>query len=85
MVWHSYMLNPRSFFEDCLRYSTMDFWATGMPWTAVDASIDNSTFEYTCSDEARQLFEVKTGMPWNPLEGIDRLPTIGIMCPRCYM
>lgn len=80
MVWHSYMLNPRNYFEDCLRYNTMDFWATGMPWTAVDAAIDNATFEYNCNNEARQSFEAKTGFPWNSLDGPS---TVRIPCPRC--
>lgn len=29
-VWHSFMLNPRVFLEDCLRHRKMGSWATGL-------------------------------------------------------
>lgn len=35
MVWHAYTLNPRHFFEDCLRAGKMDLWYTGLPWKAI--------------------------------------------------
>lgn len=40
MVWHSFMLNPRTYLEDCLRFGMMGLWKTGLPWKAVDAVID---------------------------------------------
>jgi hypothetical protein len=31
MVWHSYVLSPQCFLEDCLRTGKQDFWITGFP------------------------------------------------------
>lgn len=67
MCWHSYMLNPRSFFEDCLRHGKLDFWVTGMPWKVIDSCIDNDTFEYRVSYNTRQVFENSTGRAWDNL------------------
>ena len=80
MVWHSYMLNPRRFLEDCIRHGTMAFWQTGLPWVAVDASINNESFAYTCSNEAQRLFEAKTGLSW---ENSNQSPAIQPKCPKC--
>jgi len=82
MVWHSYMLNPRCFFEDCIRSGKMDFWVTGLPWNVINACIDNSTFDYTLSDEAMRAFEGITGLAWDNLhDGPDKV----ITCPKCQM
>jgi Glycine-rich domain-containing protein-like len=80
MVWHAYMLNPRCFFEDCIRYGKLDLWATGLPWAAVNACIDNSSFEYRTSEEAHQLFETSSGRPWDNLRDASEKP---LECPRC--
>lgn len=80
MVWHAYMLNPRSFLTDCIRTGKMKIWGTGLPWKAINASIDNSTFEYNPGEEARQRFESLTGRSWNNLEDP---PFVTLSCPRC--
>lgn len=80
MVWHAYMLNPRNFFEDCIRYGKMQFWFTGMPWEAVDACIDEETFDYTPSAAARERFKQCTGLAWDSL---DDPPHHTLQCPRC--
>ena len=80
LVWHSYMLNPRSFLADCLRAGKMKFWGTGLPWKAINATIDNGTFEYNPSEEARQRFESQTGRAWNNLNDP---PIVKLSCPRC--
>ena len=49
MVWHTFMLNPRRFTEDCIRYNKLRLWKTGLPWEAIDACINNETFEYSAS------------------------------------
>jgi len=74
------MLNPRSFFADCIRAGKMKFWGTGLPWKAINASIDNGTFEYNPSEEARQRFESRTGRAWN---NRDDPPFAKLSCPRC--
>ncbi|KAL8817101.1 MAG: hypothetical protein Q9191_008211, partial [Dirinaria sp. TL-2023a] len=80
MVWHTFMLNPRSFTEDCIRYKKPSLWKTGLPWQAIDACIDNETFEYSASTGARQRFESQTGYAWDSLYDS---PEIMIACPRC--
>ena len=74
------MLNPRNFLADCIRYGKLAFWATGMPWHAINAAIDNSTFEYDPGEAARQRFVSKTGRSWNNL---DEPPAPKTPCPRC--
>ncbi|KAI9872060.1 MAG: hypothetical protein M1830_002108, partial [Pleopsidium flavum] len=80
MVWHAYMLNPRSFFEDCIRFGKMDFWATGMPWSIIDPCIDKASFEYMASDDSMRTFETITGLAWDNLhDGLHAK----IICPKC--
>lgn len=56
MVWHSFMLNPRTYLEDCLRFGIMDIWKMGMPWKAVDAVI-NTWYDFLMvSVESCDLF-----------------------------
>ena len=80
MVWHSYMLNPRDFLEDCLRHRKMNFWREGLPWVAINGCIDNETFEYVVSDEARHSFEFQTGYAWDSLHDP---PNLSLDCPGC--
>lgn len=80
MVWHTFMLNPRNFLEDCIRYEKVGLWCSGFPWEAVNACIDNETFTYSASPNARQKFELETQRAWNSLD--DR-PAIDLECPKC--
>ena len=79
MVWHAFMLNPRCYLEDCVRFGLKDLWATGIPWPAVNAAIDTS-FNYTVPEEGMSMFLAKAGHNWNNAE--DSL-TKSIYCPRC--
>ncbi|TVY75725.1 Glycine-rich domain-containing protein, partial [Lachnellula suecica] len=79
MVWHSFMLNPRNYLEDCIRFGLKDLWATGMPWAAVNAAIDTS-FNYNVPDEAKASFVGKTGYNW---DNVDDTLTKSLNCPRC--
>ncbi len=80
MVLHAYMLNPRDFLEDCIRFGKINFWATGLPWNLIDSCIDNACFDYVASAEAIRAFETQTGLMWNNLhDGDDKL----ISCPGC--
>lgn len=67
MVWHAHTLNPRIFFEDCLRDGCLDFWATGLPWASIDACIENTTFEYDVGEGAQVNWERGTGRAWDNL------------------
>ena len=73
------MLNPRNYLEDCIRFGLKNLWATGMPWTAVNAAIDTS-FNYNVTEEAKASFVGKTGHNWDNAE--DSL-TKALNCPRC--
>ncbi|KAI9712799.1 MAG: hypothetical protein M1820_001421 [Bogoriella megaspora] len=80
MVWHAYLLNPRCFFEDCLRQSRIDFYAAYFPWKEISYNIDNKTLEYNPPSEAKEKFEHDTGLFW---ENLDDMADKTIRCPNC--
>ena len=80
MVLHSYMLNPRSFLEDCIRMSKMPLWNAGFPFELVDQCIDNRTLVYFPGDESVRFFEQRTTFFWDNL--LDSPDTL-VECPRC--
>ncbi|OJI81968.1 hypothetical protein ASPTUDRAFT_57718 [Aspergillus tubingensis CBS 134.48] len=80
MVWHSHMLNPRKYLEDCIRYGKMSVWGAGFPWELLDQQIDGTTFDYTATGEACRYFESQVGSSWDNL--LDPLTTI-VQCPNC--
>ncbi|KAJ5591410.1 hypothetical protein N7450_005382 [Penicillium hetheringtonii] len=67
MVWHSFMLNPRAFLEDCLRHRKMGFWATGLPWNIITQSLHPRTYRYDPGEQARVNFEKMCRRPWDNL------------------
>ena len=69
MVWHTYMLNPRAYLEDCLRGGHMALWHTGMPWHAIAPVINSETFDYTPSATARGVYPILTGDAWDAEDG----------------
>ncbi|CAG8952851.1 hypothetical protein HYFRA_00007564, partial [Hymenoscyphus fraxineus] len=79
MVWHSFMLNPRNYLEDCIRYGLNKVWATGMPWAAVNAAIDVN-FNYLIPEQAQLSFITTTGHNWDNAQ--DSM-TKQINCPSC--
>ena len=80
MVWHAHTLNPRCYFEDCVRVGRLDFWASGLPWELVDGAIDSTTFDYAAGPEARRAWEAGTTLAWdNLLDPADR----EVRCPAC--
>lgn len=80
MVWHSYLLNPRDFLEDCLRYKKTNFWRSGLPWPMIDSCIDDNSFDYSANVEAQSTFQTQTGLAWDSLN--DAL-TKAVPCPKC--
>ena len=82
MVWHSYLLNPRAFLEDCLRYKKMKFWRNGLPLLIIDACIDNDSFEYAANLEAQSTFPKQTGLAWDSLNDA---PAKVVPCPNCKL
>lgn len=81
MVWHAFQLNPRDFYEDCLRCGKMRLWRTGLPWAVIDPCTKNDTFEYNASDDAIDRFERILRRAWNNL---DDSPEGKVGCPGCH-
>ena len=79
MVWHAFMLNPRNYLEDCIRFGLKHLWATGMPWPAVNEAIDTD-FNYTVSKQGMETFSGMTGLSWN---NADDPIYKTLYCPRC--
>lgn len=79
MVWHSLMLNPRNYLEDCIRFGLKDLWATGMPWHAVNTAIDTN-FNYQVPEAAKERFTNATGHDWS---NANDHPAKTLNCPRC--
>lgn len=80
MVWHSHMLNPRDFLEDCIRSGKMSTWRTGFPFEAVNNCINDRTLEYSVSEESQQLFERQLQLKWDNLHDP---PSKEVVCPSC--
>jgi hypothetical protein len=79
MVWHSFMLNPRSYLEDCIRFGLVNVYSTGLPWVVVNGSIDTD-FKYSTTQAAKHFFETNTGLAWDNLDGpLNKT----LRCPRC--
>jgi hypothetical protein len=78
MVWHSYMLNPRIYLEDSVRYTKQTLWRTSFPWELIYKTIDNESFEYR--PEITVQFQQTTGRPWDALQD-DSLAEF--KCPEC--
>ena len=79
MVWHSFILNPRNYLEDCVRFGLKDLWATGMPWAAVNQAIDTG-FNYNVPQAGQDAFTKATGLSW--FSSQDPM-TKTLYCPRC--
>lgn len=80
MVWHTFMLNPRDYLSDCIRFGKQGLWTTGFPWHIINTCINDETFEYETSKEGCENFERCTGKPYNALE----MPSeIDMKCPKC--
>lgn len=79
MVWHAHMLNPRSFFEDCMRRGLRQLWTSGMPWPLINSSI-SIDFVYKVSDDCKAAWVGRTGHSWN---SIDDPLFKSLNCPAC--
>ncbi|KAF2680272.1 hypothetical protein K458DRAFT_434395 [Lentithecium fluviatile CBS 122367] len=53
MVWHSYLLNPRTYLEDCIRHSKHTLWQTPFPWKYIFDAIDGSSIAWDWRDDDR--------------------------------
>jgi Glycine-rich domain-containing protein-like len=80
MVLHSFMLNPRSFLEDCIRQNKMGLWHAGFPWAEVDACINSEAFTYIPQADSITSFEATASRAWGNL---DEPPIRKTSCPDC--
>lgn len=80
MVWHTHMLNPRAYLEDCIRTGRRALWLGGLPWATVNAAIDNTTFAYNAQEAAKTRWERATGLQW---ENTECPMTKQVSCPSC--
>ncbi|KAL8885874.1 MAG: hypothetical protein Q9215_006326 [Flavoplaca cf. flavocitrina] len=80
MVWHTHLLNPRDYLEDCTRRDRSLLWETGLPLYTIVSCIDNETFEYRIGDPTPNAFYRTTGLSWNSLDD-DQQPTLD--CAKC--
>lgn len=62
MVWHSFMLNPRLFMENCQNHVIHQL---RMPWKLVHQAIDNRNWTFTPDEEASNKFEELNSIPPN--------------------
>jgi hypothetical protein len=68
MVFHSYMLNPHDFLQDCLRNGAMELWKAGFPWDLVARNINNANLDYDPSLNVQNAFEERTKLAWSELD-----------------
>lgn len=80
LVWHSHMLNPKDYLEDCLRSGLRGLWTSGMPWKLVNRAID-SQFTYTVDVACMAAWESLTGRKWARV--VDA-PCKSVKCPSCF-
>jgi hypothetical protein len=80
MVWHAFMLNPRNYLEDCLRYGLKNLWTTGMPWKVVNSAI-STQLAYEPPQGAKDAWINATGRAWDNLE--DEMH-VKVKCPKCH-
>lgn len=78
IVWHAYMLNPRCYLEDCLRYGRMRLWNTPFPWQIAADCINSDTFAFEPSEGAKHLLNSMTGFNHDAVVGTRQLS-----CPNC--
>ncbi|KAG8765202.1 hypothetical protein FRC15_007150, partial [Serendipita sp. 397] len=88
MIWHTYLLNPRAFFEDAHRMSTTyctNLIATEeMPLTLISSLIDPQTLDPLPPSETRQLFfEQVSQMPYHMPMVTDYSDILTLNCPFC--
>ncbi|KAG8953977.1 hypothetical protein FRC04_000961 [Tulasnella sp. 424] len=89
MVWHSYLLHPRTYFEDGLRYNTGLLSRGSFPLHEIAVMIENEDPPRPGSAAQTRAYywESCTRQPWqlSPcLEGVeDGISFISIDCPAC--
>lgn len=79
LVWHSHMLNPRAYLEDCLRHGLKGLWHMGLPWNLVNGAID-AEFNYKATEECQNSWKERT---WREWDNVNDPPKKSLKCPVC--
>ncbi|CAK7903390.1 hypothetical protein CAAN1_07S07206 [[Candida] anglica] len=58
MVWHSFLLNPKSFYDTCARNRILDFAYFPFPLLRISEAIDNETFSFNPSNDQLDNFRL---------------------------
>ncbi|KAH8689422.1 hypothetical protein BGW36DRAFT_308446 [Talaromyces proteolyticus] len=84
MVWHTFMLNPRAYLEDCFRQARMNLWATPFPWDLINDCItcdDKNSYLYEPGKISRSTWRTQIGRKWdNVHDSLD----YNLDCPLCH-
>ncbi|KDQ09178.1 hypothetical protein BOTBODRAFT_179194 [Botryobasidium botryosum FD-172 SS1] len=84
MVWHTYLLNPRTYYEDGNRSTPLLHKINDFPLTLVGSLISPETHDLLPpSHERVQYFESHTGYPFHYVVSAAEDPAVDIACPRC--
>ncbi|KAG8905514.1 hypothetical protein FRB99_008773 [Tulasnella sp. 403] len=84
MVWHTYMLNPRTYYEDCLRMNHGLLKIGSFPLMQMASIIDHETLLPHPPSEARvSAFSSFTGQPFDPPIQTTSDHVVVLACPVC--
>ncbi|KAG9016324.1 hypothetical protein FRB90_003288 [Tulasnella sp. 427] len=84
MVWHTYMLNPRAYYEDCIRNFQGLLNIGSFPLMQLAGSIDQeSLLPHPPSTERASAFRSLTGQPFEYPVNTTSEHTLVISCPSC--
>ncbi|KIM24077.1 hypothetical protein M408DRAFT_318915 [Serendipita vermifera MAFF 305830] len=88
MVWHTYLLNPRTYYDDSIRRTTpfarrLAAMET-MPLSLIASLIDPVTFEPAVPSYQREsYFETTSGLPFLYSQEITTNGVVSLTCPCC--
>ncbi|KAG8735955.1 hypothetical protein FRC10_009959 [Ceratobasidium sp. 414] len=84
MAWHTYMLNPRVYYEDGMKGKSKLLNIRAFPLHLVDRILDIDTqLPLDPSPERQRRFESATGQPWAASLNTTLSDTTMVPCPRC--
>lgn len=84
MVWHTYMLNPRTYHEDCIRKLPGLLRIGSLPLVQLASSIDQETLLPHPASEGRvSAFSSFTEQPFEPPINTTSEETVTVFCPSC--
>ncbi|KAG8933519.1 hypothetical protein FRC01_008602, partial [Tulasnella sp. 417] len=84
MVWHTYMLNPRTYYEDCLRKLPGLLQIGSFPLMQLAGSIDPETLlPHPPSEDRVSAFTSFTGQLFDVPINTTSEDTVAVFCPSC--